>query len=313
MRGSGALASSRALAVEPSPRGRPYACIDVGSNTTRLLVAEERDGAVHELFARRAFTRIGRSPGGRGRIPDAKIREAAEVVAVQAELARRLGAGEIAVVATAAIREAPNGCDLAAAVERRAGLPVRILASREEAELAFLGATHALATRPQGHVAVVDVGGGSSEIAAGTVAEGMTWTESLPVGSGVLADAYFASDPPARGELEAARAHASSACEALRAPAVTQALGVGGSASSLRRVAGAELDAAGMERVIAALASAPRAEVARRFGLDPERVRLLPAGILILEAVSGCLGHRLELANGGLREGVILRMARLRA
>ena len=283
----------------------------MGSNTTRLLVAEERDGALHELRVERAFTRIGAGAGRRGPIPRAKLEETAETVARQAETARDLGAFEIVVVATAAVREAPNAGALAAAVESRSGLGVRILGAREEAALAFLGATHALGGPPEDRVAVVDVGGGSSEVAVGSPAEGMTWSESLPVGSGLLADAYFASDPPAKGELDAARAHVERVVGDLEVPAVTRALGVGGSASSLRRVAGAALDAEGMERVLSGLVAAPREAVARRYELDPERVRLLPAGVLILEALSARLGRRLALGNGGLREGVILRLARL--
>jgi exopolyphosphatase/guanosine-5'-triphosphate,3'-diphosphate pyrophosphatase len=126
----------------------------------------------------------------------------------------------------------------------------------------------------------------------------------------VLAEAYLHSDPPARAELEGARAYAVRAFADLVVPPVLHAVGVGGSASSLRRVAGPDLDASGMERALAALAAAPRAEIAHRFGLDPERVRLLPAGVLILEAVACCLGRHLVMGNGGVREGVILDLAR---
>jgi exopolyphosphatase / guanosine-5'-triphosphate,3'-diphosphate pyrophosphatase len=299
------------LASERPPRGRPYACIDVGSNTTRLLVAEARDGGLHELLTQRSFTWIGRSANRRRRIPAGKIRETVEVVALQADLARRLDAARIEIVATAAIRDAPNGRDLAAAVERRTGLAVRILSSREEAALAFLGATRTLPEAPEGDVAVVDVGGGSCEIAVGSVGGGMTWAESFRVGSGFVADAFLHSDPPAAGELEAARAHVAGVFEGLEVPPVAEALGVGGSASSLRRMAGVELDAPGLERTIRVLATERRAELARRFDLDPQRVRLLPAGVLILEAVACRLGRRLMICNGGLREGVILELARL--
>jgi exopolyphosphatase/guanosine-5'-triphosphate,3'-diphosphate pyrophosphatase len=298
---SGALPSA-------SPRPGPYACIDVGSNTTRLLVAEQRDGRLQELCAQRSFTRLGQAASRREPIPRAKLEETAEVVALQADLARRLGALRTVAVATAAIREAPNGDDLVAVVEERAGLPLKILSPEEEARLAFVGATKTLGAPPAGTIAVVDVGGGSSEIAVGSMAAGMTWAESFRIGSGFLADAYLRSDPPAAAELEAARAHAAGVFEGLEVPPVDQAVGAGGSASSLRRLAGTELGPTAMERAISVLASAPRAEVARRFELDPERVRLLPAGVLILEAVSLCLGRQLMIGNGGLREGVILEL-----
>jgi exopolyphosphatase / guanosine-5'-triphosphate,3'-diphosphate pyrophosphatase len=282
------------------------ACIDVGTNTTRLLVAEARDGRLHELGTQRAFTHLGQALGDRDRIPADKIEQIAEVVAAQAEAARRLGAAAITVVGTAAIRAARNRKQLQAAVEQRSGLAMQVLSPREEARLAFVGATKTLGAPVAGDVAVVDVGGGSSEIAVGTVSDGMRWAESFRVGSGFLADAYLRSDPPGAAELEAARTHVDGVFDGLRVPRVEKAVGVGGSASSLRRVAGTELGFESLERAIAILASAPRAEIAARFELDPQRVRLLPAGVLILERVSLCLDRRLMIGNGGLREGVIL-------
>jgi exopolyphosphatase/guanosine-5'-triphosphate,3'-diphosphate pyrophosphatase len=156
---------------------------------------------------------------------------------------------------------------------------------------------------------VVDVGGGSTEIAIGALEEGVTWSQSFRVGSGFLADSYLHSDPPAAGELEAVRAHASGVFEDLRTPPVTRAVASGGSATSLRRMAGAELSHDALERAIRLLASAPAAELAERFELDPERIRLLPAGVLILEAVGDCLGTSLKIGNGGIREGVVLELA----
>ncbi len=85
-------------------------------------------------------------------------------------------------------------------------------------------------------------------------------------------------------------------------------MAVGGTATSLRRLVGAELAHETLERGVRVLSVTPIAEVAERFELDPERVRLLPAGILVLEAVSDCLGLPLRIARGGLREGVILEL-----
>ena len=141
------------------------ACIDVGSNTTRLLVADTVPGGIQDVLNERAFTLIGRSLGGTGRIPPKKIAETAAVVAEQAELARELGAERIRAVATAAIRRAANAPDLVAAVERDAGLPLEVLRGDEEARLAFRGAARAASVL--GTLAVIDVGGGSTEIAVG--------------------------------------------------------------------------------------------------------------------------------------------------
>jgi exopolyphosphatase/guanosine-5'-triphosphate,3'-diphosphate pyrophosphatase len=89
-------------------------------------------------------------------------------------------------------------------------------------------------------------------------------------------------------------------------PHPVEAVAVGGSATSLRRLAGPLLDADAFRRALHLLASEPRAEVARRFALDLDRVRLLPAGLVILEAASELFGTSLQIARGGVREGVLL-------
>ena len=284
------------------------ACIDVGSNTTRLLVAESRGGRLRELMSQRSFTRIGKSIVGGGRIPKKKVRETTEVVAAQARAARDLGAEQIVVVATAAIRRAPNGRELAVAIEEQTGLPVRILSEPEEARLSFLGATRSLTAPIDGRVGVVDVGGGSTEIAIGTIAEGVCWSESFRIGSGLLADSHLHSDPPAASELSTVRQHVAGVFKGLEVPPTEMAVAVGGSATSLRRLVGAELSPETLERSLRILSSTRIEEVARRFDLDAERVKLLPAGLLIFEELSTRLGLTLQIAGGGLREGAIIEM-----
>ena len=285
------------------------ACVDIGSNTTRLLVADASPGQLSTLLERRAFTRIGKDLRGGGEIGAAKIDEVVGVVEEQVRLARTLGAERIRVVATAAIRCAANGAELAGAIAGRAGVAVDVLDGNEEARLAFAGATRTLGHAPAGRTAVVDVGGGSSEIAIGTLEEGVGWCASFKIGSGFLADAYLRSDPPSARELEAVAAHASGVFDGLDAPRPEGAVAVGGSATSLRRLVGAVLEPETLQRAVRVLSLDPSADVARRFGLDPERVRLLPAGILILDAISRCLDVPLQIGRGGLREGVCLQLA----
>jgi exopolyphosphatase/guanosine-5'-triphosphate,3'-diphosphate pyrophosphatase len=282
-----------------------YACIDIGSNTTRLLVAEPSDGRLRELMTQRAFTSLGKATT-KGRIPEEKIEETAEVVATQARLARELGAEDIAVVATAAVRSAKNRDEFNAAVEAGSGLSVRVLSGHEEARLAFLGATRTFSGPLDGSIAVIDVGGGSTEIVIGTLAGGASWEESFRIGSGFLADSYFRGNPPSVAELEAVRSHVGGMFEGLQVPPALHAVATGGSANALRRLVGAELVYETLERAIRILASAPIAEVAKRFELDPERVRVLPAGVLIFEELSATLGLPLSVGKGGVREGVII-------
>lgn len=286
-----------------------YACIDIGSNTTRLLVAEPGGGGLRELMTQRVFTRIGKGLRKTKRLAPEKVEEVVEVVATQARHATDLGAREIVVVATAAIRDAGNRDDLVGAIASRTGLVTKVLSDEDEARLAFLGASRSLDAAVDGSLAVVDVGGGSTEIAIGSLARGVSWSASFRIGSGYLAESYLHSDPPAAEELENVRRHAAGTFEGLVTPPVDRAVAVGGSATSLRRMAGAELAHEPLERAIRLLASAPSEEVAERFELDRERVHLLPAGVLILETISDHLGMPLKVAGGGLREGVIIEMA----
>ena len=284
------------------------ACIDIGSNTTRLLVADAGNGQLRELVTQRAFTRIGKSLASSGSIPASKIEETADVVATQAKVAREVGAEQIIAVATAAIRNAPNRAELLDAVKLAGGMPLEILSGEEEARLSFVGATRTMLQPSQATTAVIDVGGGSTEIAVGEPDGNMAWSASFRIGSGFLADSYLRSDPPSVDELEKVRTHVTGTFEGLEPPPAQEAVAVGGTATSLRRLLGAELSHETLERGIRVLSSTPIDEVAARFELDTERVRLLPAGILVLEAISDLLALPLRIARGGLREGVLLEL-----
>jgi exopolyphosphatase/guanosine-5'-triphosphate,3'-diphosphate pyrophosphatase len=286
-----------------------FACIDIGTNTTRVLVAEARDGRLTEVLQRRAFTRLGRGLRPGDAIPAARIEHAVAIVAEQRALAERAGAASIRTVATDVIRRAVNGSEFCAALRAQAGVDVWVLNGEEEARLAFVGATRTLGAELAGRVAVVDVGGGSTEIAIGTVAGGVEWWRSFAFGSGLLADAYLASDPPAPQELDAIRAHAASALAGLDPPPIDDAVAVGGSAASLRRLVGDVLHPASLERALALLAGARAADVALRFDLDVQRVRLMPAGLLALDAAARALDEPLRIGRGGLREGILLDLA----
>jgi exopolyphosphatase/guanosine-5'-triphosphate,3'-diphosphate pyrophosphatase len=284
------------------------ACIDIGSNTTRLLVADVGDAQLHELVTQRAFTRIGKSLLAGGAIPLEKIAETAGVVRTQTAVAREVGAREVVAVATAAIRNAPNRDQLVAAVEDAGDMQLSVLTSEEEARLSFVGATRTMLQPADGTIAVLDVGGGSSEIAVGEPDGRMTWSASFRIGSGFLADSYLRSDPPSVEELENVRRHVTGTFEGLEPPPAESAVAVGGTATSLRRMVGAELSHETLGRGIRVLSSTPIGEIARRFELDPERVRLLPAGILVLEAMSEVLRLPVRIARGGLREGMLLEL-----
>jgi exopolyphosphatase/guanosine-5'-triphosphate,3'-diphosphate pyrophosphatase len=280
------------------------ACIDIGTNTTRVLVARARDGRLEEVLQQKAMTRLGRGLKAGGTLSEEKIAQTAQVVAEQRALARKVGAEHIRTVATAVIRKAANRHEFCQAVG-----DVQVLDGEEEARLAFLGATRTLGSPLPGRVGVIDVGGGSTEIAVGTLRGGVEWSASFDFGSGFLADSYLHTDPPSASELQAVRAHAAGVLEGISPPPVLNAVAVGGSAASLRRLVGAVLEPETLQRALRVLSGAPAEEVARRFDLEPERVKLLPAGILALDAAAHTLGRPLQIGRGGLREGVLLDIA----
>ncbi|MGN6557374.1 MAG: Ppx/GppA phosphatase family protein [Solirubrobacterales bacterium] len=282
------------------------AAIDIGSNTTRLLVAEPVDGQLKKVMEQRAYTRIGKAVDAEGAILVEKIEEVGDVVGTQVRLAQELGAEEIRAVATAAIREATNGDAVAEAIGRAAGVPIEVLPEEEEGRLSFIGATKTLGHPADGLIGVVDIGGGSTEVILGTVSEGVQSVRSWPVGSGNLAEELIGSDPPSAAEIRRIRDRIDDIFEDVEFEQPAQAVAVGGSATSLRRIVGTVLEYETLERGIRVLCGDPATDVGRRFELDPQRVRILPTGVLLLEKISDLLGQPLQIGKGGLREGVIL-------
>jgi len=292
----------------------PYvlrACIDIGSNTTRLLVAECDGGGLSERHQERSFTSIGRALGDDGAIGADKLAEVVAVVHDQLVSARRAGATDVRCVATASVRRAANADELVERIRRRCeGLQVEILSPEDEARLAFLGASRTLAVPPDGPLGVVDVGGGSSEMVVGTVTGGVSWWASFPLGSSDVTTACLRSDPPSSEEFTSARDQVAAALAGTEPPPASAVVAVGGSATSLLRLVGPVLDADAFRRSLALLAGRRAGDLAGLFGLDVERVKLLPAGLLILEAMSRLFGLPLQIGGGGLREGVLLDAAR---
>jgi exopolyphosphatase/guanosine-5'-triphosphate,3'-diphosphate pyrophosphatase len=284
------------------------AAIDIGSNTTRVLVAEPTQGKLRKVMEQRAYTRIGKDSQHDGMVDDDKVAEVAETVATQVRLARELGPEAIRVVATAAIREAANRDQIVAEIARVAGVSVDVLSEHEEGRLAFLGAIKTLGHPVDGDVGVVDVGGGSTEVVLGNVDEGVRSVRSFKIGSGQLADDFLSNDPPSPSELRAVREHIAEFFDEVEFEQPAQAVAVGGSATSLRTLVGAVLEYETLERAMRVLTGDSIAEVAKRFELDPRRVRMLPTGALLLEKLSELLGQPLQIGKGGLREGIILDM-----
>ena len=282
------------------------AVLDVGSNTVRLLVAAQGSRGLKTVCAEGAHLGLATDIERDGWISAQKLAEARTLAAHYADLAREYGAGWIEVVVTAPGRQSTNADALVDALADGADAPVRILSAEEEGSLAYAGAVGSL-TSPPKSVAVCDVGGGSTQLLAGTL-EGPAWMRPLDLGSLRLTARCLSSDPPQPFELDAARAEVEEAFHTVTPPLVRTVLATGGSARALRRLAGRKLGEKELQRCLECVSSKPSAAVARKHGLQPARARTLTAGTLILAEAQKRFGVPLKVAREGVREGAILTL-----
>jgi exopolyphosphatase/guanosine-5'-triphosphate,3'-diphosphate pyrophosphatase len=287
----------------------PVAVIDVGSNTVRLKVAQ----GTEELVSVREMLRLGAEVEEHGLIPPAKLAETAEVVRRFSDIARASGAAEVEVLITSPGRQAENGDELLASLARAGNCRARILTSAEEGLLAFNGAL-STASSPSGRlVAVVDVGGGSAQVVVGSRRQGAVWARSIDIGSQRLTSRLLGGDPPGLEALAAARAEVERYLEDFDAPAPRTTLAVGGSARAIKRLAGSRLGGDELERVAELLGTTSSADLIDKHGVDPDRVRTMAAGTLILSELQRRLGTPLKVVRAGLREGALLELSARRA
>jgi exopolyphosphatase / guanosine-5'-triphosphate,3'-diphosphate pyrophosphatase len=269
--------------------------IDVGSNTTRLLVASAGSDGLVPLDKGKVRLSLGAEIERYGAVSAVHLAAAAKAVRELAGAARRKRVASLDVFLTAPGRQAENSAELVAALSRAAGVPVRVLTKEEEGTLAYRGAVLTADLSLPDRIAVCDIGGASTEIAVGSPAGEPDWIESVDLGSVRLTTR--ARDMGA--EATAAFAH-------LDPPRVETALVVGGSARAARRLVGAKLGEAELaEALRLAETSSPR-EIARRFGVDRARAEILQAGVVLLAEVQQRLGVPLHVCSGGIREGAVL-------
>lgn len=186
------------------------AAIDIGSNSIRLLVVEANapstDGPGLRTVARAGEPcRLGRGLGRTGMIEPEAAERAATLASDFAERARYLGARHTVVAATAALREARNGFEVAEMIGSRVGIRVRILSGEEEARLVYrsvIGGLGGVAARSP--CVVFDIGGGSTEVVSGVGDQAGRWA-SLPIGAVSLTERFLASNPPSDEDLKSAR------------------------------------------------------------------------------------------------------------
>lgn len=299
---------------------RRIAAVDIGTNTTRSMVADVgrlADGrrTLDVVAEQRTMTRLGQGVDATGRLDPGRIAATVEAVVAAVAAAREVAAETVVAVATSAVRDAANGGELVDAVARRCEVTVEVMSGDREAAATFAGMT-GLDLSPDrgelaGRLALADLGGGSTELVVavdGAVAE----ARSLDIGSGRLTERHSGGgDPPgaeARAVLRMAAAEALADVPTARARA---AFVTGGTASAVARLVGTpRLDASSLEVAMAVATSGPAAEVAARHELEAERVAILAAGIALLEAIRTWSGaEALVATRRGIREGVLLLAA----
>jgi exopolyphosphatase/guanosine-5'-triphosphate,3'-diphosphate pyrophosphatase len=280
--------------------------IDVGSNTIRLHVSQGGD----EVHREKAVLRLGDSVERIGSIPPEKLDETAAAVAGFVDSARKHGAKEVEVLVASPGRQAANGPELLAVLESAGGVPVRLLSPQEEGRLAFIGALAVSRRGQRGSIAVVDVGGGSSQVTVGTRRDGVAWVRSVDIGSMRLASRLHPDDPPGDAAVQRAREEVARVLDGFLPPLPEVALAVGGSARAIRSIVGAALGADELDEVAGILARTPAREIAELYGVHLERVQTLAAGAVILEAIQYRLHVPLRvIRGGGVREGAAIELA----
>jgi len=323
---SGKKASAKKEGRDAVPR---LAALDVGSNTVHITVARivKRLTEIERLADEADLVRLGADVSAMGSISAARMEWASATIRRQVALARAHGASDVLAVATQALRSAANGGELIERVRRETGVTIALVSGAQEAALTYWGATSGL--KPiKGRRAVVDMGGGSLELALGS-GRVIDWRVSLPLGSGAISRRHMLSDPPTATE-EAAVERVVRETLLSQAPPlpIAQAIVCGGTASALAalaaRIAGGPdrprdalpararyLTRAQLDAVLRLLAGLPAREVSRRYALDEGRARLLPAGGSILLGVMDLLDvGMLRVRRRGVREGAMLTYAR---
>jgi exopolyphosphatase / guanosine-5'-triphosphate,3'-diphosphate pyrophosphatase len=290
----------------------PVAVVDIGTNTTRLLVAEVEDGQVVELERRTIITRLGQDVDATGRLADEAMDRVAEAIAGYREVIDRLGADPVVAVATSAMRDSQNGPDFHDYLKDKYGVDARTISGDEESRLTFLGST--AGRTDDRETVVIDIGGGSTEYVVGKAGEEPGFHTSTQMGSVRFTERFLASDPPSRDELQ-------ELAEAIRqtVPDVTaeHAIAVAGTATSLAAIDGAEevhgyrLTLASCERIAAMLAGKPVEERRNVPGLHPDRAPTIVAGALILTESIRSLGlSEVEVSDRDILHGAALTTAR---
>ena len=301
------------------------AAVDIGTNSTRLLVADVDDGRITDVERHTRVTRLGEGVDERRRLLPVPIARVRNVLSEYRRTLEGLDAERTLAIATSAIRDAENGEAFLGEVEWSYGFATRLLSGHDEALLAFRGVTSERSLEPG--TMILDVGGGSTELVAGEP-DGVRWHDSLDIGSVRLTERFLHGDPPTTAELDACAA-AVQALLAERVPdeirsTTASAIGVAGTITSIAALAlgleeydrdlvhGSKLTADDLSQQLERLAAVPVAERRELRPLDPERAPVIVAGAVIAHEALTFFGlDALEISERDILDGAALAAAEL--
>jgi exopolyphosphatase / guanosine-5'-triphosphate,3'-diphosphate pyrophosphatase len=302
------------------------AVVDLGTNTTRLLVADVNDGRVDEITRRNTVTRLGEGVDAGSRLLDGAMERVFDALGGYRREIDELEAERTVAVATSAVRDSENGDWFREQLLERFSIEARIISGDEEAQLTFAGAT---AERPPGGdpVLVLDIGGGSTEFVVGRSGEQPSFHVSTQAGSVRQTERHIESDPPTREEIDELAADVREIIDS-QVPAevrrsVTDGVAVAGTPTSLAaidqeldpydssKIHGYRLDRGSCERILEMLASVPEDERRKVVGLHPDRAPTIVAGAVILTEAMGAFELReIEVGEHDILYGAALSNAR---
>jgi exopolyphosphatase / guanosine-5'-triphosphate,3'-diphosphate pyrophosphatase len=299
---------------------RRVAAIDLGTNSTRLLVADVDDGALSEVERLLAITRLGDGVDATGNLTKAATARVDAQVGQYADRARELGAEVVLATATSAVRDAANGRGFLAGLEHRHGIRTRLLRGEDEARMTFRGVTSA---RPlSGETVICDIGGGSTELIAGDPG-GVNYAVSLDMGCVRMSERFLRSDPPTPEEIEAVRQQVGKMIPG-DVPA-GDLVGVAGTITTLatidlglaeetpEQIDGHRIGRGRVGEELDRLAGLPLAERREVRGLMPERAPTIVAGAAILAELMDRLGaEQITVSERDILHGAALEAAELR-
>jgi exopolyphosphatase/guanosine-5'-triphosphate,3'-diphosphate pyrophosphatase len=297
--------------------------LDVGSNTVHLLVVDaHRGGHPTPMNSEKTVLRLAEHLDPQGGITSAGANALVATVRHAREAAADAGCEDLLAFATSAVRDATNATDVLTRVRLETGVSLQVLPGEDEARFTFL-AVRRWYGWSAGNLLVLDIGGGSLELAAG-VDELPSTAFSLPLGAGRLTRERFSSDPPARREIAEVRDHLDDALKPAarrlrRAGDPELVVGTSKTFRSLARLTGAApsaagfrvrrtLSDAGLRQVVAFISRMSAGDVAELEGVSASRANQLLAGALVAEAAMRALRiSQIDICPWALREGVILR------